>query len=403
MAGLRDTLKACAERLDRHRRPNQRIGEQNTKVMLIEPVLQALGWDLLDPEEVNREYRRRGADNPVDYALLLLRTPRLFVEAKGIGENIDDPRWANQTIAYAAVAGVEWVVLTDGAQWRIYNAHAPVPVEDKLFRSVDVAADPDGAVELLELLSKENMRENRIQELWQGFFVDRQVHAVLTGLFSGTEPPNDLVSLLVKRTERLSKDDVRASLIRARATFDFPRPGLTSGTQTFQASQAPPAPRSTLPPPGASPGMLAGSKPDDATPAAPTAPVAPTRSPGPTGRAGRPQRRPVSTGERAIRLVDLLEQGRIAGEVTSRYDEQTWVAQLQPDGSLRFQGTTYASPSSAGTAVKLASRGPDLPRTVAATDGWDFWSTRDLAMGDVAKLKEIRRRAAQTEADPPRP
>ena len=154
MNDLRETIKRCSERLDRHRRPNQRVGEQNTKVMLVEPVLQALGWDLFNPEEVNREYRRRGTDNPVDYALLLLRTPRLFVEAKGLGENIDDPRWANQTISYAAVAGVEWVALTDGAQWRIYNAHAPVPIEDKLFRKVDVAQDPDGASELLQLLSK---------------------------------------------------------------------------------------------------------------------------------------------------------------------------------------------------------------------------------------------------------
>src|SRR5690242_10018090 len=162
--------------------------------MLIEPVLQALGWDLFDPEEVNREYRRRSADNPVDYALLLLRTPRLFVEAKGIGENIEDPKWTNQTISYAAVAGVEWVALTDGAQWRIYNAHAPVPAEEKLFRSVDIADDPDAAVEILELLSKDNMRENRIQELWQGYFVDRQIHSVLTGLFTGTEPPPDLVT-----------------------------------------------------------------------------------------------------------------------------------------------------------------------------------------------------------------
>jgi hypothetical protein len=48
------------------------------------------------PDEVHREYRRRPADNPVDYALLLSRTPRLFIEAKGLGENIDDPKWANQ-------------------------------------------------------------------------------------------------------------------------------------------------------------------------------------------------------------------------------------------------------------------------------------------------------------------
>jgi hypothetical protein len=157
------------------------------------------------------QHRRRSADNAVDYALLLLRTPRLFVEAKGIGENIEDPKWTNQTISYAAVAGFEWVALTDGAQWRIYNAHAPVPAEEKLFRSVDIADDPDGAVEILELLSKDNMRENRIQELWQSYFVDRQIHMVLTELFTGTEPPADLVNLVAKRTERLSRQVVRAS------------------------------------------------------------------------------------------------------------------------------------------------------------------------------------------------
>jgi hypothetical protein len=160
---LLDTLKQCVERLDRYRRPSQRVGESNTKAGLIEPIIAALGWDVLDPDEVHREYRRRPADNPVDYALLLSRTPRLFIEAKGLGENINDPKWANQTISYAAVAGVEWVALTDGAEWRVYNAHAPVPVEHKLFRAVRVAEDIDAAFELLALLSKDNMRDNRLR------------------------------------------------------------------------------------------------------------------------------------------------------------------------------------------------------------------------------------------------
>src|SRR6266545_410653 len=181
---LLDTLKQCVERVDRYRRLGQRVGESNTKAGLIEPVIAALGWDVLDPDEVHREYRRRPADNPVDYALLLSRTPRLFIEAKGLGENIDDPKWANQTISYAAVAGVEWVALTDGAEWRLYNAHAPVPVEQKLFRAVRLTGDVDGAFELLTLLSKDNLRDNRIQELWRGFFVDRQVSAALAELFN---------------------------------------------------------------------------------------------------------------------------------------------------------------------------------------------------------------------------
>ena len=62
------------------------LGEQNTKSALIDPVLEALGWDTRDPDEVHREFRPTGRDSPVDYALKLLRKPRLFLEAKGLGE-----------------------------------------------------------------------------------------------------------------------------------------------------------------------------------------------------------------------------------------------------------------------------------------------------------------------------
>jgi hypothetical protein len=176
------------------------------------------------------------------YALLLSRTPRLFIEAKGLGENIDDPKWANQTISYAAVAGVEWVALTDGAEWRVYNAHAPVPVEQKLFRAVRVAEDLDAALELLALLSKDNLRDNRLQELWRGFFVDRQVHAALDELLNAGEPARDLVALVAKRVPDLPRADVRASLVRARVSFDFPTPSLPMAASTPTTSTAPAAP-----------------------------------------------------------------------------------------------------------------------------------------------------------------
>jgi hypothetical protein len=111
------------------------LGEQNTKAALIEPLLRALGWDVEDVDEVHREYKARAMDNPVDYALMLERKPVLFVEAKGTRENLEDRKWAAQIMSYAVVAGVEWVLLTNGDEYRIYNSHAAVPVQDKLFRS----------------------------------------------------------------------------------------------------------------------------------------------------------------------------------------------------------------------------------------------------------------------------
>lgn len=39
-------------------------------------------------------------------------------------------------LSYATVVGVRWCVLTNGDEYRIYNSHAAVDVEQKLFRSV---------------------------------------------------------------------------------------------------------------------------------------------------------------------------------------------------------------------------------------------------------------------------
>ncbi len=152
MSDLDEILVQVRQRIDRYR--GQTLGEQNTKSILIDPLLRALGWDVEDFEEVHREYKPKPTDNPVDYALFILRTPRLFVEAKALGGNLNDRKWANQIMGYAAVTGVEWVVLTNGDEYRIYNAHAPVPIEEKLFRSVKVSDDGLQAADTLALLSK---------------------------------------------------------------------------------------------------------------------------------------------------------------------------------------------------------------------------------------------------------
>ena len=70
LATLRSLIRTLRSR-------NENIGEQNTKAILIEPMLAALGWNLQQLEEVRREYRRNSQDGPVDYALFILRKPRL--------------------------------------------------------------------------------------------------------------------------------------------------------------------------------------------------------------------------------------------------------------------------------------------------------------------------------------
>jgi hypothetical protein len=72
---LTSALPKLRKRIQKIHNRNENIGEQNTKAALIDPLLAALGWDVEDIDEVSREYRRKSQDNPVDYALFMLRSP----------------------------------------------------------------------------------------------------------------------------------------------------------------------------------------------------------------------------------------------------------------------------------------------------------------------------------------
>lgn len=148
--GSLDPLVACLRtvrtRIQGYRDACVRLTEAETIHGLIRPVLEPLGWDFQDIEQVRSEYRHKTTDNPVDCAVFLDSAPALFVEAKALGISLDDRKPLVQTLNYANAAGVKWCALTNGAAWRIYNVHAQVEAEEKLFLEVPLD-DPSERIE----------------------------------------------------------------------------------------------------------------------------------------------------------------------------------------------------------------------------------------------------------------
>lgn len=338
LTNFEDVLPQLRERIARYTGSRQ-INEQNTKATLIDPMLRVLGWNTEDIDEVHREYKVKSADKPVDYALLVLRTPKLFLEAKSLGERLDDRRWGNQIMGYAAVAGVEWVVLTDGDEYRIYNSHAPVPIDEKLFRCIRVRNDSPITTETLELLSKERMNENSIQMFWQAQFVDRQVRTAMEDLIS-TEADSALIELLHNRLPSLSTDDIRAALGRARVTIDFPSVGIVETTPAHHPIWQEPRQREV-------PRM--------------------------------------DSSEVTLRL--LIKHGFIHPplELENHTRGHHLTAQIQDDGTVLCVGNRYDSLSrAAGMAlmsINITTRGQKW----AARNGWVFWQFKD----DDGRLQPI--------------
>ena len=140
-----ETLKV---RLQSHRQVLQ-ANETRTRMALIDPLLQALGWDTADPALVLPEYDLSGSR--ADYALLDgTDKPVALVEAKKLGEQLVSHRM--QIVNYANLSGVPYAGLTDGNHWELYKVFDPAPMEDRLLLNLSIADRPAHEVALKLLL-----------------------------------------------------------------------------------------------------------------------------------------------------------------------------------------------------------------------------------------------------------
>ena len=95
-----------------------RENETRTRMALIDPLLQALGWDTSDPALVTPEYDVRG--RKADYALLgPSGSPAATLESKRMGEPLPGHRM--QMLNYAVSTGIAYAGLTDGDRWELYD------------------------------------------------------------------------------------------------------------------------------------------------------------------------------------------------------------------------------------------------------------------------------------------
>ncbi|MFC2174780.1 Eco57I restriction-modification methylase domain-containing protein [archaeon] len=96
--------------------------EERTKNEFIEPLFEALGWDMrnerTDDEVIKEQRVLRGR---ADYAFRLDGVIRFFVEAKGAKANLDNSEFAKQAISYGFNKGVTWAVLTDFEGLKVFN------------------------------------------------------------------------------------------------------------------------------------------------------------------------------------------------------------------------------------------------------------------------------------------
>jgi predicted transport protein len=211
-----DAIVSCIEslrlKLESHRRAG--LKEYPTRVIFIDPMLQVLGWDVTDPDEAVLEYTTIDGRS-VDYALMLNRKPAAFVEAKPLDDALADVKSITQVVSYAANAGVDWCVLTNGVTYRVYRSTEKVRAPDKLL--FEVSLDPKETEGLstrqvaarFARLSRNAIAEGLLDEIGEQVFTTAKIRKALEKLF--VDPPNSFVRLI---RSRVGDDSVKPAQIR---------------------------------------------------------------------------------------------------------------------------------------------------------------------------------------------
>jgi predicted transport protein len=214
---LEDTIAEVLSKAAELRSAKSGGNEANTKALLIEPMLQALGWDTADLNQVEREYRVYD-NTSLDYALKADGQPRLFIEAKGVAKDLGDKSFIAQAINYANNEGVLWCVLTNGLSYRVYKTNEPVGMEQKLLFEIDLEeASGDGASEIaqsLGLIGRQALIDGDL-DLWgERVFTDVRIRHALAKLAS--DPPKGFLKAVrdTVGAPEVSPENLRESLAR---------------------------------------------------------------------------------------------------------------------------------------------------------------------------------------------
>lgn len=175
------------------------LKEYPTRTIFIDPLLQALGWDVRDPDEVQLEYQTIDGKS-VDYALKVNRKPVLFLEAKSLNDPLTDVKSIMQVVGYAANAGIEWCILTNGVTYKIYRSTEKAEAPDKLLFevSIDPKESEDRSVyqiaEQFNRFSRDATARGVLDEIGEKVFTTGKIRKALDKLF--LNPPDNLIRII---------------------------------------------------------------------------------------------------------------------------------------------------------------------------------------------------------------
>jgi predicted type IV restriction endonuclease len=182
-------------------------GEADTVMIVTDMLADVFGYDKYS--EVTAEYAIRGTF--CDLATKIDGAIQALVEVKAIGLELKDAH-VKQAVDYAANQGVDWVVLTNGTHWRIYNVIFGKPIDQELVIDIDVCSlnpKSQADLEVVFLFCKEGW----IKSVLGDYQLQKQA---LSRFFLGALVLSDAVLDVIRRELRRVSPDAKIEIEQIR-------------------------------------------------------------------------------------------------------------------------------------------------------------------------------------------
>ncbi|HEV7735714.1 MAG TPA: type I restriction enzyme HsdR N-terminal domain-containing protein [Candidatus Binatia bacterium] len=203
-------------------------GEADTVMIITDLLQEVFGYDKYS--EITAEFSIRSTF--CDLAIKLDGALQNLIEVKAIGMELKDNH-VRQAVDYAANQGVDWVILTNGINWRVYKVHFTKPIEQELVVEFDfcqLSSRSEKDIESLYLLCKEGWIKSVLGE----YHVQKQA---LSRFFLGAMLLTDPVIDVVRRELRRLSPDVRidADELRHALSTEVIKREVTEGDKADEA------------------------------------------------------------------------------------------------------------------------------------------------------------------------
>lgn len=157
-----ESIKQFAERVSKIK--DNISTEEATKMSLIVPMFQLLGYDVFNPLEFCPEYTadvgiKKG--EKVDYAILENGNPNILIECKSCSDQLD--KHSSQLFRYFGTTAAKFGILTNGITYRFYTDLEETNKMDLVpFLEIDMMNLKDASIIELKKFCKDNFDKEKI-------------------------------------------------------------------------------------------------------------------------------------------------------------------------------------------------------------------------------------------------